>query len=68
MQSSGSTSPLRSLCGQLIAPTGDVAEPVSVGAAEARALMQRPQWVLRVGTYPGLPVIDEVDVPSASSP
>ena len=56
MQSSGSTSPLRSLCGQLIAPTGDVAEPVSMmDAAEARALMQRPQWVLRVGTYPGLP-------------
>jgi len=47
---------LRSLCGQLIAPTSDVAEPLSMmGAAEACALMQRPQWVLRVGTYPGLP-------------
>ena len=33
-----------------------MAEPLSVmDAAEARALMQRPQWVLRVGTCPGLP-------------
>ena len=24
-------------------------------AAEARALMQRLQWVLQEGTYPGLP-------------
>lgn len=48
--------PLRRLCGELLAPTGDMAELLSMmDAAEARALMQRLQWVLQEGTYPGLP-------------
>ena len=39
-----------------------MAEPLSMmDAVEARALMQQSQWVLQLGTYPGLPGIDEVD-------
>ena len=48
--------PLRRLCGQLLAPTGDVAELLTLlDAEEARALMQRLQWVLQEGTFPGIP-------------
>ncbi len=48
--------PLRRLCGQLLAPAGEVAELLSLlDGAEARALSQRLQWVLAEGTYPGLP-------------
>ena len=48
--------PLRRLCGQLLAPTGEVAELLTLlDAEEARALMQRLQWVLQEGTFPGIP-------------
>ena len=48
--------PLRGLCGQLMAPTGDVAEIVSlIDAGEVRALSERLQWVLREGVFPGIP-------------
>ena len=48
--------PLRRLCGHLIAPTGDVAELLALLAPdEARALLQRLQWILQEGTYPDLP-------------
>ena len=48
--------PLRRLCGQLLAPTGDVAELLTLlDAEEGRALMQRLQWVLQEGVFPGIP-------------
>lgn len=48
--------PLRRLCGQLLAPTGEVAELLTLlDAEEARALMQRLQWVLQEGIFPGIP-------------
>jgi uncharacterized repeat protein (TIGR03843 family) len=48
--------PLRRLCGQLLAPTGEVAELLTLlDAEEARALMQRLQWVLQEGAFPGIP-------------
>lgn len=48
--------PLRRLCGQLLAPTGEVAELLTLlDAEEARALMQRLQWVLQEGVFPGIP-------------
>ena len=48
--------PLRRLCGQLLAPTGDVAELLTLlDAGEERALMQRVQWVLQEGAFPGIP-------------
>ena len=48
--------PLRRLCGQLLAPAGEVAELLTLlDAEEARALMQRLQWVLQEGVFPGIP-------------
>ncbi len=48
--------PLRGLCGQLLAPTGEVAELLTLlDAGEARALMARLQWVLEDGVFPGIP-------------
>ena len=48
--------PLRRLCGQLLAPTGEVAELLTLlDGEEVRALMQRLQWVLQEGTFPGIP-------------
>ena len=48
--------PLRRLCGQLLAPSGEVEELLSLlDGGEERALLQRLQWVLQEGTYPGLP-------------
>ena len=48
--------PLRRLCGQILAPTGDVAELMSLlDSGEAAALLQRLQWVLQEGVFPGVP-------------
>ena len=48
--------PLRRLCGQILAPTGEVAELMSLlDGEEARALLQRLQWVLQEGVFPGIP-------------
>ena len=48
--------PLRRLCGELLAPSGDVAELLTLlDAEEARALLQRLQWVLQEGVFPGIP-------------
>lgn len=48
--------PLRRLCGQMLAPTGDVAKLMSLlDGAEVRALLQRLQWVLNEGVFPGIP-------------
>ena len=48
--------PLRRLCGEMLSPTGDVAELLTLlDAEEARALMQRLQWVLQDGVFPGIP-------------
>ena len=48
--------PLRHLCGQLLSPNGEVAEFLSLlDEEEARALMQRLQWVLQEGVFPGIP-------------
>ncbi len=48
--------PLRWLCGQMLAPTGEVAELLTlIDGEEARALMQRLQWVLQEATFPGIP-------------
>ena len=48
--------PLRRLCGQLLSPNGEVAEFLSLlDDEEARALMQRLQWILQDGVFPGVP-------------
>ncbi len=48
--------PLRGLCGQILSPTGDVAELMSLlDDREAQALLQRLQWVLEEGVFPGIP-------------
>lgn len=48
--------PLRRLCGRLLTPTGEVAQLLSLlDAAEVRALLQRLQWVLNEGVFPGIP-------------
>ena len=48
--------PLRRLCGQMLDPAGDVAELMSLlDAGEVRALLQRLQWVLDEGVFPGIP-------------
>lgn len=50
--------PLRQLAHHLLAPSppAEVAELLSLlDAAEARALLQRLQWLLDEGAYPGLP-------------
>lgn len=47
---------LRRLCGQMLAPTGDVAQLMALlDGGEVRALLQRLQWVLNEGVFPGIP-------------
>ena len=48
--------PLRRLCGEMLSPNGEVAELLTlIDDGEARALLQRLQWVLQEGTFPGIP-------------
>ncbi len=47
---------LRWFCDELLAPTGDVAELLTLmDAEEGRALFRRLQWVLQDGVFPGIP-------------